>query len=152
MADLFKNLRPYLYTTSRLVAALMILVTSMVLSSCGPEKPEKGVVEIPFRTITVNPDAVAALLPLVSCGRQPAAPEIPASLGVLFTYLATAQAANLVETRAHAQGKWRMEKIYFLDDCVAVQMTEGHYLETLFFVQFSKGWRLAARIRPQDHE
>jgi hypothetical protein len=33
-----------------------------------------------------------------------------------------------------------------------VQMTEGHYLETLFFIQYSEGWRLKARIRPQDHE
>jgi hypothetical protein len=30
-------------------------------------------------------------------------------------------------------------------------MTEGHYLETLFFVQYTEGWRLKARIVPEDH-
>jgi hypothetical protein len=92
------------------------------------------------------------MLPLVSPSHVPSERDLTPAQQFLFTYLVQSNPANLVVTQPHSQGNWRIEKIFMLDDCVAVQMTEGHYLETLFYIQYSEGWRLKARIRPQDHE
>jgi hypothetical protein len=91
------------------------------------------------------------MLPLVSPSHLPDQEVLTPAHQSLFTYLAQTPPADLVTTPVHSRGTWRLEKIFILDDCVAVQMSEGHYLETLFFVQYGGGWRLTSRIRPQDH-
>ncbi len=108
--------------------------------------------EVRFQDMAVESDAVSKMLPLVSPSHVPPERHLTPAQQFLFTYLAHSNPADLVVTQPHSQGNWRIEKIFMLDDCVAVQMTEGHYLETLFFIQYSEGWRLKARIRPQDHE
>jgi hypothetical protein len=118
---------------------------------CGRQVPEEKGIEFRFRDVPAQPSAVSEVLPLVSSSHQPQPQHLSPAEQSLFTYLARTPAAELVGTAVHGHGTWRMEKVFILDDCVAVQMSEGHYLETLFFVQFSQGWRLAARIRPEDH-
>ncbi len=69
-----------------------------------------------------------ALLPLVSPSHVPPEKHLTPAHQFLFTYLAHSNPADLVVTKPHSQGSWRIEKIFMLDDCVAVQMTEVHYL------------------------
>jgi hypothetical protein len=102
--------------------------------------------------MAVESGAVSRILPLVSPSHVPPERHLTPAQQILFTYLAQSNPADLVVTSPHSQGDWRIEKVFLLDDCVAVQMTEGHYLETLFFVQYRDGWRLKSRIIPTDHE
>jgi hypothetical protein len=119
--------------------------------ACGTQTPEDKVLEVRFEDIKVEAAAVSEVMQLVSPTRQPKQEQLSPAIQHLFSYLAETSPAELVPTSSHSLGKWRLEKIFILDDCVAVQMTEGHYLETLFFVEYSKGWRLSARIKPEDH-
>jgi len=129
---------------------LGVLAIALAIS-CTSQAPEEETFEIRFRDIAVKSAAVSEVRPLVVSSNQPDGGHLsPAHLS-LFTYLAQTKAEDLVSTKPHSQGKWRIEKVFLLDDCVAVQMTEGHYLETLFFVQYTEGWRLKARIIPEDH-
>ena len=131
---------------------LLPILFLQLLVFCGTQDPKEKSIEVRFREITVEPTAVSKVLPLVAPSRQPDEANLSPALQSLFTYLAQADPDDLVTTKPHSQGKWRIEKVFLLDDCVAVEMSEGHYLETLFFVQHSKGWRLTARISPRDHE
>ena len=135
-----------------MVIRLIGLLTICLAVSCTTQTPEEKTMEVLFRDTVVDPSAVSAVLPLVASSHQPDAAHISPAHQSLFTYLAQTDPAVLVTTQSESQGQWRIEKVYLLDDCVAVQMTEGHYLETLFFVQYSKGWRLKSRIIPGDHE
>lgn len=135
----------------RMMGVFVGVLAIWLVFACGAEIPEEKTLEIPFPELAVEPHAVSEMLSLVSPSHQPGQEDISPALQALFTYLTKTSAAKLVTTTAHSQGKWRVEKIFVLDDCVAVQMSEGHYLETLFFAQYSKGWRLTARISPQDH-
>ena len=130
---------------------LLSLSVFCLIASCTTQGPEEESIEVHFREISVEPTAVSKILPLVAPSHQPDEPNLSPALQSLFTYLAQADPADLVTTKPHSQGKWRLEKVFLLDDCVAVQLTEGHYLETVFFVQHRKGWRLKARITPRDH-
>ena len=132
----------------RLVGLLIICLAV----SCTTQTSEEKTIEVLFRDTVVDPSAVSVVLPLVASSHPPDDAHISPAHQSLFTYLAQTDPAVLVSTKPESQGEWRIEKIYLLDDCVAVQMTEGHYLETLFFVQYSKGWRLKSRIIPGDHE
>ena len=131
---------------------LLLLLYLQVLVHCGTEGPEERTIEVRFREITVEPTAVSMIMPLVAPSHQPDLTNLSSAHQSLFTYLAQTDPVDLVSTKPHSQGRWRIEKIFLLDDSVAVQMTEGHYLETVFFIQYSKGWRLTTRIRPHDHE
>ena len=139
--------RKWLLTRKFLPTLILCLI-----ASCTTQGPEEESIEVHFREISVEPTAVSKILPLVAPSHQPDEPNLSPALQSLFTYLAQADPADLVTTKPHSQGKWRFEKVFLLDDCVAVQLTEGHYLETVFFVQHRKGWRLKARITPRDHE
>ena len=127
-------------------------VLALVLAiSCTSQAPEEETFEVRFRDIAVKSAAVSEMRPLVVTSHQPDQAHLsPAHLSH-FTYSVETSTEDLVSTKEHSQGKWRIEKVFLLDDCVAVQMTEGHYLETLFFVQYTEGWRLKARIIPEDH-
>jgi len=134
------------------VRRLIGLLTICLAVSCTTQTPEEETMEIRFRDTVVDPAAVSFVLPLVASSHPPDDAHLSPAHQALFTYLAQKDPAALVTTEPHSQGEWRVEKVFLLDDCVAVQMTEGHYLETLFFVQYRDGWRLKSRIIPTDHE
>ena len=135
-----------------MVRRLIGLLVICLAVSCSTQSQEEEVIEVPFRENVVDSGAVAVVLPLVASSHQPDDAHLSPAHQSLFTYLAKTAPAALVTTEPHSQGEWRIEKVFLLDDCVAVQMTEGHYLETLFFVQYRDGWRLKSRIVPNDHE
>ena len=135
-----------------MVKKLVGLLTICLAVSCTTQTPEEETMEIRFRDTVVDSSAVAVVLPLVAGSHQPDDAHLSIAHQALFTYLAQKDPAALVTTEPHNQGEWRIEKVFLLDDCVAVQMTEGHYLETLFFVQYTDGWRLKSRIVPEDHQ
>jgi hypothetical protein len=134
---------------TRLWATLLVLI--VLSASCGREPAFREGLEIPFRDTPAEAAAVSRIVPLVAASHQADQTRLTPALGSLFTYLAQRPAAQLTRTSPHAQGTWQIDKVFILDDCVAVQLTEGHYLETLVFAHHSRGWRLVARIRPQDH-
>ena len=135
-----------------MVRRIICLLTICLAVSCTSQSPEEETTEIRFRNIAVDSRAVSAIIPLVASSHQADDAHLSPAHQALFTYLAQTDPAALVTTKPHGQGEWRIEKVFLLDDCVAVQMTEGHYLETLFFVQYRDGWRLKSRIVPSDHE
>ena len=134
-----------------MVRRIIALLTICLAVSCTSQSPEEETTEIRFRNIAVDSRAVSAIIPLVASSHQADDAHLSPAHQSLFTYLAQTDPAALVTTKPHSQGEWRIEKVFLLDDCVAVQMTEGHYLETLFFVQYRDGWRLKDRIIPEDH-
>ena len=134
-----------------LVRVLIILLILWLIAACTTQTPEEESIELLFREASIEHTAVEKMMSLVATSRQPDTELLSPAQRFLFTYLAQTDPGELVTTAAHSQGKWRIEKVFILDDCVAVQMTEGHYLETLFFVQYREGWRLKGRIRPKDH-
>jgi len=134
------------------VRRLIGLLTICLAVSCTSQTPEEETIEVHFRDTVVDSSAVSLILPLVASSHQADAAHLSLAHQSLLTYLAQTDPAALVVTEPHGQWKWRIEKVFLLDDCVAVQMTEGHYLETLFFVQYRDGWRLKSRIVPSDHE
>ncbi|HYA02481.1 MAG TPA: hypothetical protein VEI04_05135 [Syntrophobacteria bacterium] len=133
------------------VRAHLLLILLLAAISCGQEPARHESLEVSFRDVAVKAEAVAQIVPLVALSHQADQAHLTPALQSLFTYLAETPLAQLTRTPAHAQGTWRIEKVFILDDFVAVQLTEGHYLETLLFSQHSQGWRLMARIRPEDH-
>ena len=132
--------------------ALFPFLIPLLMVSCGTKSSEEKGGEVRFREMAVESGAVSRMLPLISPSHLPPERQLTPEQQFLFTYLAQLNPADLVVTQPHSQGNWRIEKIFMLDDCVAVQMTEGHYLETLFFIQYSEGWRLKSRIITRDHE
>ena len=141
-----------LYRFKFIPQILLPILFLQLLVSCSAQGPEEKSIEVHFREVGAEPQAVSKILPLVAPCPQPEAVHLSPAHQSLFTYLAQTDPAVLVSTKAHSQGQWRIEKVVLLDDCVVVEMSEGHYLETLFFVQFRKGWRLKSRIIPTDHE
>jgi hypothetical protein len=130
-------------------ATLLLLIA--LSASCGREPARQESLEIPFREVPAEAEAVSRVVPLVALSHQADQAHLTPALESLFTYLAKTPATQLVRTPPHAEGTWEIDKVFILDDCVAVQLSEGHYLETLLFAQHSQGWRLVARVRPQDH-
>lgn len=142
----------FLYRSKLIPQLLLPLLFLQLLVSCSAQGPKEKSIEVLFREVGAEPKAVSKILPLVAPCPQPEVVHLSPAHQSLFTYLAQTDPAILVTTKAHSQGQWRIEKVVLLDDCVAVEMSEGHYLETLFFVQYRKGWRLKSRIIPRDHE
>ena len=132
--------------------ALLPCLISLLVVSCSTQSSEEKSAEVRFREMAVESGAVSKMLLLISPSHVPPERHLTPAQQFLFTYLARTDPADLVVTRPPGKGNWRIEKIFLLDDCVAVQMTEGHYLETLFYVQYRDGWRLKSRIIPRDHE
>ena len=134
---------------TRVWATLLLLI--VLSASCGREPARQESLEIPFRDTPAEANAVSQIVALVAVSHQADQARLTPALESLFTHLAKTPATQLTRTTPHAQGTWQIEKVFILDDCVVVQLSEGHYLETLLFTQHSTGWRLVARIRPQDH-
>jgi hypothetical protein len=152
MGQILKRLEIHSVSQGGVTRSLLPFLISLLMVSCGTQSSEEKGAEVRFRDMAVESTAVSKMLPLLSPSHVPPERHLTPAQQFLFTYLAQSNPADLVVTRPHSQGDWRIEKIFMLDDCVAVQMTEGHYLETLFFVQYRDGWRLKSRIIPTDHE
>ena len=152
MVQILKRLEIHSVTQGGMTRALLPFLIFLLMVSCGTQSSEEKGAEVRFREMAVESGAVSKMLPLLSPSHVPPERHLTPAQQFLFTYLARTDPADLVVTRPHGKGKWRIEKIFLLDDCVAVQMTEGHYLETLFYVQYRDGWRLKSRIIPRDHE
>ena len=152
IGQILKRFEMYSVSQGGMTRALLPFLISLLMVSCGTQSSEEKGAEVRFREMAVESTAVSKMLPLLSPSHVPPERHLTPAQQFLFTYLAQSNPADLVVTRPHSRGIWRIEKIFMLDDCVAVQMTEGHYLETLFFVQYRDGWRLKSRIIPKDHE
>lgn len=152
MGEILKRPATRPVSHDRIIQTLLSFLVFLLAVSCGTQSSEEKSAEVRFREMTVESGAVSKMLPLVFPSHVPPEKQLTPAEQFLFTYLARSNPADLVVTQPHSQGTWRIEKIFVLDDCVAVQMTEGHYLETLFFVQYRDGWRLKNRIIPKDHE
>ena len=152
MGIIFKKLTIRSVSHGRMIRTLLSFLIFLLAVSCGTQSSEEEGAEVAFREMAVESSAVSRMLPLITPSHMPPERHLTPAQQFLFTYLARTDPVDLVVTRPHGQGSWRIEKIFMLDDCVAVQMTEGHYLETLFFVQYRDGWRLKGRIIPKDHE
>ena len=152
MGEIFKKLATRFVSHGGMTLALLPFLIPWPMVSCGTQSSEEKGAEVQFREMAVESGAVSKMLPLISPSHLPPERHLTPAQQFLFTYLAHSNPSDLVVTRPHGQGNWRIEKIFMLDDCVAVQMTEGHHLETLFFVQYKDGWRLKSRIIPKDHE
>ena len=137
--------------TARTILWATLLILIVLSASCGREPGPRESLEIPFRETPAEAGAVSRIVPLIAVSHQADQAHLTPALESLFTYLGKTPAAQLTRTSPHAQGTWQIDKVFILDDGVAVQLSEGHYLETLLFTQHSTGWRLVARIRPQDH-
>ena len=152
MGQILKRLAILSVSHGGMTRALLPFLIPLFMVSCSTQSSEEKSAEVRFREMAVESGAVSKMLPLISPSHVPPERQLTPAQQFLFTYLAHSKPADLVVTQPYSQGRWRIEKIFMLDNCVAVQMTEGHYLETLFFIQYSEGWRLTARIRPKDHE
>jgi hypothetical protein len=152
MGQVLKRVAIRSFSHGGMTRALLPFLIPWLMVSCGTQSSEEKGSEVRFREMAVESTAVSRMLPLIFPSHMPPERQLTPAQQFLFTYLAQSNPADLVVTRPHSQGNWRIEKIFMLDDCVAVQMTEGHYLETLFFVQYRDGWRLKSRIIPRDHE
>jgi hypothetical protein len=102
---------------------LILVFTTLLAVSCTTQPAEEETIEVRFRDTVADPRAVAVVLPLVVSSHEPDEPDLSPAHQSLFTYLAQTDSASLVTTKPHSQGKWRIEKVFLLDDCVAVQMT-----------------------------
>lgn len=130
---------------------VLLLFLIWVIAGCDALAPSKQIVQIKSSTVKIDDKAVERLLPQIASSPVPPTKKLSESLKILLTFLAQTPPARVVETKPHDQPKWRIGRIYLLDDCVAVQFTEGHYMETIFFVENRMGWRIAGRVRPSDH-
>jgi len=108
--------------------------------------------QITLSDIQVDEEAVEQAMARIAVSPAPSGEEVPETLKALFSFLVQTPSDKLVETRPHAGTRWHLDQIYLLDDCVAAQFAEGHYMETVFFVRNRRGWRIAGRIRPGDHQ
>jgi len=130
---------------------LLFFVFCLVNGCVGVANTKPGL-QIKLSDIQIEEKAVEQMMDHIAVGAAPCLEEIPEALKSLLSFLAQTPPDSLVESGPHAQSSWRLDQIYLLDDCVAVQFAEGHFLETIFFVRNPKGWRISGRIRPEDHQ
>ena len=131
---------------------LCLLWLMMGFAGCSGLGLRRPALQIESNNIHVDEGAVEQTMAHVAVTKTPWQKEVPEAFKVLFTFLGRTPPEKLVETKPHADARWQLDQIYLLDDCVAVQFAEGHYMETIFFVKNRAGWRLAGRIRPEDHQ
>lgn len=130
-----------------LVLCLVWLITGC--SGMGSRRPD---LQLGLNDIQVDEEAVGQAMARIAVSPSLSRQDVSEALKILFSFLVQTPPDQLVETRPHAEARWQLDKIYLLDDCVAVQFAEGHYMETIFLVRNRTGWRTAGRIRPEDHK
>jgi hypothetical protein len=111
----------------------------------------KSALQIKLSDIQIDQEAVGQAMAHIAVPAAPCREEVSEALKILLSFLAQTPPDKLVETKPHAESRWHLDQIYLLDDCVAVQFAQGHYMETIFFVRNRTGWHVAGRIRPKDH-
>jgi len=131
---------------------LLLLCAFSLVIGCGGMINTKPGLQIKLSDIQIDEKAVEQMAAHLAVPVAPCREEIPDALKSLLSFLVQTPPDSLVESSPHAQSSWRLDQVYILDDCVAVQFAEGHYLETIFFVRNPKGWRISGRIRPEDHQ
>ena len=130
-----------------LVLCLVWLITGC--SGMGSRKPG---LQVALNDIQVDEEAVGQAMTRIAVPPPLSREDVSEALKILFSFVVQTPPDELVETKPHAEARWQLDKIYLLDDCVAVQFAEGHYMETIFLVRNRTGWRTAGRIRPEDHQ
>lgn len=131
---------------------LLLLCAFCLVTGCGGMANTKRALQIKLSDIQIDEKAVEQMTAHIAVPTALSGERVPESLKILFSFLAQTRPGRLVETKPHASGRWQLDQIYLFEDCVAVQFTEGHYLETIFFVRNRTGWRIAGRIRPEDYQ
>ena len=129
----------------------LLLSLMWVVVGCAAIAPSKQSLQIRSDAVEIDDMAVERLLPKIAPSPVPSQKRLSEPLKTLLTFLAQTPPARAVKTKPHALSQWRIDRIYLLDDCVAVQFAEGHYMETIFFVKTPIGWRIAGRVVPSDH-
>jgi len=133
------------------LTGLSLLSLFWLMAGCSGMAFRGPALQIELSDLEIDERAVEKAMAHIAA-TEPSLPEgLPGDVKILFTFLGHAAPDTLVETKPHANAHWCLDRIYLLDDCVAVQFAEGHYMETVFFVRTRTGWRTAARIQPKDH-
>jgi hypothetical protein len=130
---------------------LLVLCLVWLSSGCGGMANTKPGLQIKLSDVQIDEKAVEQMTAHIAVPTAPSGEAVPEALKILLSFLAQTPPDKLVETKPHAESHWRLNKIYLLDNCVAVQFAQGHYMETVFFVKNRTGWFIAGRIRPKDH-
>jgi len=130
---------------------LFVLCLFWLTTGCGGIAFRKPALQIKSSDIQIDEKAVEQTMARIGVPTAPFREEVPEAFKILFSFLGQTPPDKLVDAKPHAEAHWKLDQIYLLDDCVAVQFVEGHYMETIFFVQNRTGWHIAGRIRPKDH-
>jgi len=133
------------------VKGLLLTCFFWAIAGCGTMGFRGPALQIRLSELEIDEKAVEKAMAYLDATETPSPQALPEAVKVLFSFLGHAEPDTLVETKPHADAHWRLDRIYLLGDCVAVQFAEGHYMETAFFVRTRAGWRVAARIQPKDH-
>jgi len=133
------------------VKGLLLMCFFWAIAGCGAMGFRRPALQIGLSDLEIDEKAVEKAMAYVAATEASSPEALPEAVKILFSFLGHTAPDTLVETRPHADGSWRLDQIYLLGDCVAVQFAEGHYMETIFFVRTRAGWRTAARIQPKDH-
>jgi len=121
------------------------------LSGCSGMAFRGDALQVGLSAVEIDKKALEKAVAHLAATQASSPEALPEAVKILFSFLGQTAPDAMVKTRPHADAHWRLDRIYLLDDCVAAQFTEGHYMETVFFVRTRGGWRVATRIRPQDH-
>ena len=136
----------------RFLKGLLVLCLVWLNTGCGGMASRKPGLQVALNDMQVDEEAVEQAMARIAVSPALSLEDVSEALKILFSFLVQTPPDQLVETKSHAEARWQLDKIYLLDDCVAVQFAEGHYMETIFWVRNRTGWRTAGRIRPEDHQ
>jgi hypothetical protein len=134
------------------IKGLLLLCLVWLITGCSGIASRKAGLQLGLDDIQVDEEAVGQAMTRIAVSPALSREDLSEALKILFSFLVQTPPDQLVETKPHAEARWQLDKIYLLDDCVAVQFAEGHYMETIFWVRNRTGWRMAGRIRPEDHQ
>ena len=134
------------------IKGLLLLCLVWLITGCSGIASRKAGLQLGLDDIQVDEEAVGQAMTRIAVSPALSREDVSEALKILFSFLVQTPPDQLVETKPHAEARWQLDKIYLLDDCVAVQFAEGHYMETIFWVRNRTGWRMAGRIRPEDHQ
>ncbi|MDY6989867.1 MAG: hypothetical protein SWQ30_17635 [Thermodesulfobacteriota bacterium] len=133
------------------VKGLSLLSLVWLMAGCSGMGLRAPALQIGLSEVEIDEKAVEKAMAYLEATEAPSPEALPEAVKILFSFLGQSAPDTLVESKPHADAHWRLDRIYLLGDCVAVQFAEGHYMETVFFVRTRAGWRTAARIQPEDH-
>jgi hypothetical protein len=130
---------------------MFLLGLGCFMAGCSGMTSRGDALQVGLSDLEIDKEAVRKVTARLATPQASSPEALPDTVKILFSFLGQIEPGAVVETKPHADAHWRLDRIYLLDDCVAAQYTEGHYMETVFFVRTRTGWRLVARIQPKDH-